>query len=254
MHRIRALLRTALDDVVEALFPAGCRRCGRGLPGDRPVPRAARPYAALWNGQLQRSVIGSWSVPARVVCGGCASTLQRAPRAGVILEAGGLRCITPFAASPVLFDLIHALKYESQVQLAPWLGAFMAAALRGAAMPGALLVPVPLHARRERARGFNQSQLLAATIVRRWGGVLHPGVVERVRDTPAQARLPHPARQANVAAAFRRTGRLPDAPQVVIVDDVVTTGATAAAVAAALGVDPRRVLVAAVCCAQAGAG
>ena len=79
---------------------------------------------------------------------------------------------------------------------------------------------------------------------------LGAGLVERVRDTPAQARLPHAERQANVAAAFRRTGRIPAHAQIVIVDDVVTTGATVAAVVAALDVDPSRILVAALCSAR----
>ena len=252
MIDVAAGLRRCLDDVVEAVFPTACRRCRHALPDDRAVPRMARPYAALWNGQLRRPVCGSWSLPARLLCGVCASGLVRRPRTAIRLDGTGLRCVTPFAPTPALFDLIHALKYESQVQIAPWFAAFMAAALRGAAGPDVLLVPVPLHARRERARGFNQSQLLAAVMARRLGLPLATDRVERARDTPPQAQLPHAARHGNLAGAFRRTGRVPERGQVVIIDDVVTTGATVAAVAAALDVDPGRVLVAALCCAHPG--
>jgi len=253
MIDLAAGLRRRIEDVIEAVFPTACRRCGHALPDERAVPRTARPYAALWNGQLRRPVCGSWSLPTRLLCGGCAGGLVRSPRAAVLLDGTGLRCVTPFEPTPVLFELIHAMKYESQVQIAPWFAAFMAAALRGAAGPDSLLVPVPLHARRERVRGFNQSQLLAAVIARRSGLPLGADLVQRARDTPAQAQLPHAARHSNLAGAFRRTGRVPVRGQVVIVDDVVTTGATVAAVAAALDVDPGRVLVTAVCCARPGA-
>jgi ComF family protein len=95
-------------------------------------------------------------------------------------------------------------------------------------------VPVPLHWRRRLARGFNQSALLAQAASRRYGlRVLH--AVRRRRATSAQAGLSNAERRANVAGAFRvRRRRVVAGRRILLVDDVMTTGATASACAAAL--------------------
>ncbi len=102
---------------------------------------------------------------------------------------------------------------------------------------GATLVPVPLHARKLRERGYNQSRLLAETFARAAGGgtrVAEP--LRRGVDTPTQTRLDRKTRQENLRGAFAaRDGlRLDPAERFVIVDDVFTTGATLNACAVAL--------------------
>jgi ComF family protein len=134
-----------------------------------------------------------------------------------------------------LRDIIHALKYEGRRSIAPTLGALMRSAgaelLRGADVA----VPVPLHPRRERSRGFNQADDLARAL----GLPVRP-LLRRIRNTTSQIELPKDERQRNVRDAFalRASGGSEDPPLhaavLVLVDDVSTTGATLDACASVL--------------------
>ncbi|TQV62537.1 MAG: ComF family protein [Halothiobacillaceae bacterium] len=86
------------------------------------------------------------------------------------------------------------------------------------------LIPVPIHPRRLRERGYNQSMELARPLARRLGIPLLPHALQRVRATTPQMRLPEAARAANVRGAFAVHGDLP--AHVALIDDVLTTGAT----------------------------
>jgi ComF family protein len=95
-------------------------------------------------------------------------------------------------------------------------------------------VPVPLHWQRRWARGFNQSELLARGIARRCG-VLMVRALRRTRCTATQTGLSHTGRRQNVTGAFQvRRPRAVAGKRVLLIDDVMTTGSTAAACAAAL--------------------
>jgi ComF family protein len=131
----------------------------------------------------------------------------------------------------VLRELIHLYKYGRVKTLARPLGALLAAALPREECFDAV-TPVPLHWRRQWQRGFNQSELLARTIARRCGvPVIH--ALKRVRPTVAQAGLSNTGRRRNVAAAFRPR-RAVEGKRILLIDDVMTTGSTAAACALAL--------------------
>jgi ComF family protein len=133
--------------------------------------------------------------------------------------------------------LIHALKYGDRLDLAPTLGAWMAQAGAGLLAEADALVPVPLHWRRLWARRFNQSAALSEVISRHSGIAVSYGALRRTRSTAQQVGLTASERATNVQGAFRvpASGR----PEVhgrrlILIDDVLTSGATSDACARAL--------------------
>jgi ComF family protein len=130
----------------------------------------------------------------------------------------------------VLRELIHLLKYGKVRTLARPLSALLAQALpRDEAFDAA--IPVPLYWRRRLQRGFNQAELLARGLSGRTG-IPVVKALRRVRPTPTQAGLGTSARRQNVARAFRARGV--HGKRILLIDDVMTTGATASACALAL--------------------
>jgi ComF family protein len=130
----------------------------------------------------------------------------------------------------VLRELIHLYKYGKVKTLARPLSGLLAQALpRDEAFDAA--VPVPLYWRRHLQRGFNQAELLARGLSRRTG-IPVVRALGRLRPTPAQAGLSNSARRQNVSQAFRARGV--QGKRILLIDDVMTTGATAASCAAAL--------------------
>jgi ComF family protein len=143
-------------------------------------------------------------------------------------------------------DAVHALKYRALPRIADDLADAMVRLLPA---PGSdsppFLVPIPLAPRRQRERGYNQSEALAAALGRRWRVPVARGLLERVRETATQTTLTPETRLANVAGAFGMSNvefpMLNDHWELdiehstfVIVDDVFTTGATIAEAARAL--------------------
>ena len=132
---------------------------------------------------------------------------------------------------------LHALKYEGERRLAPPLGAAVARRWARAGAAGDVLVPVPASPDRVRERGYDQAALIAAEAARRLRLPM-TRVLERTRATTAQFDLDRVARASNLDGAFRVVpGGEPSAIAgcwIVLVDDVVTTGATLAACAVAL--------------------
>jgi ComF family protein len=137
--------------------------------------------------------------------------------------------------------LVHALKYGDRLDLAPMMGRWMANAGRELTAEADLLVPVPLHWRRQWARRFNQSALLAAVVAKLSGRTdglrVSHRALKRVKATAQQVGLARSERALNVQGAFR----VPAAAKaevagrrVVLVDDVLTSGATIEACARAL--------------------
>jgi len=133
--------------------------------------------------------------------------------------------------------LVHAFKYGDRLDLAPTLGRWMATAGRALLTDADAIVPVPLHWRRHWARRFNQSTLLAQVIADASGVSLALRALKRVKATPQQVGLSQSARAENVQGAFRvPDDSKPDVVgrRLVLVDDVLTSGATMDACARAL--------------------
>lgn len=170
-------------------------------------------------------------------CSRCALPLPRTPSDRGLCPAC-LRRPPPQAGTHALFHyaapvdgLVSGLKYGARLSHARLLGRLLAE--RGRALPApAALLPVPLHPARLRTRGFNQAVELARPLARALGVPLALGLASRVRDTPAQVGLTAAARRRNLRAAFRVHGPVP--ASLWVVDDVMTTGATVAALAGAL--------------------
>jgi ComF family protein len=126
-----------------------------------------------------------------------------------------------------LRDAVVWLKYHDRRSLARDLGLLLAVSLeeqREAWLPDAL-VPVPIHPRRRRERGYNQAELLAAALSELTGLPVRDAL-ERVADTPPQVDLSREQRWQNVRGAFAPRAGLSPGRRPVLIDDVQTTGAT----------------------------
>ncbi|HYC36826.1 MAG TPA: ComF family protein [Usitatibacter sp.] len=183
-----------------------------------------------------------------VLCQRCDNAVPRleiaCARCAAVLPAPGVcgRCL----GSPPAFDraaaalqycfpvdrLVHRFKFQGDFAMGTWLGTQLARRVEGMPRPKLLVAP-PLGARRLRERGFNQSVELARTVGSALGIAVDPFIVCRVRDTVAQRGLDAEERRRNLAGAFECRGTVRGL-HVGVIDDVITTGATVDAVAAAL--------------------
>ena len=139
----------------------------------------------------------------------------------------------------VLFDgpiprIIHQMKYNGLFALAEPLAELMIEAWARWQIPVDVVVPVPLHAERERKRGYNQSALLTNHLCRRLNLAFTPAALQRVRYTRPQVELSAAERLANVADAFKANPVAVAGADVLLIDDVCTTGATMIAATEAL--------------------
>jgi len=215
LPRLIKLKGMALD----LLFPRWCVGCGRegdficpscrqSLPKIMPplCPKCGRPQSSA------------------ILCPNCV---------GWQAEIDGIR--SPFRFDGAIRQAIHQLKYRNLRALAMLLAQLLDDYLTSNPVPGEVLVPVPLHQRRLRERGYNQSSLLAQGLGKLTNLPVVNDCLIRQRHAPPQARTSTvDERQSNVANAFScRDGRLQD-KQVLLVDDVSTSGATLDACARAL--------------------
>lgn len=129
----------------------------------------------------------------------------------------------------VTASIVHALKYNDHTELAPALARLIVNVSGEVISAADYIIPVPLHPKRLRQRKFNQAQLLAKFISRSTGIRIIPDLLIRTKDIPSQSGLNRKQRIANVCNAFRveqRHAHLIRGSKIIIVDDVITTGAT----------------------------
>ncbi len=133
--------------------------------------------------------------------------------------------------------LVHALKYQDRTDLAPAMGRWMARAGQPLLDEADVLVPVPLHWRRGWSRRYNQSGVLARVIERETGVRVAAEALRRIRPTEQQIGLSRTERASNVQGAFKVASHRQssiEGQRVVLIDDVLTSGATVDACARAL--------------------
>jgi len=212
-----------LDTILHWVFPVDCAACGHPA-ADRRLPFFCR---ACWES------ITPIEGPACPQCGQpfdspialayspghrCRACREKPPRFD--------RALSPYRYEGVLEQAIHLFKYRRKDALAAPLADLMLAWV-DRLPPVDLVMPVPLHPSRLRTREFNQSLLLADRIARRLGLPLSFEHLERIRETKSQTALDRAGRARNVRRAFavRNPDSLKDI-RVLLVDDVLTTGAT----------------------------
>jgi ComF family protein len=221
------------DQIADVLFPERCAACATIVAARTLFCHACRATVnVLGPPECDRCGRPLRDSTASDCCGDSDHAPIRRVRAFARYDAGD-------PSHPVA-DALHAFKYRGLQRLAPRLASAMLPRIP-AATATTIIAPVPLHRVRLRTRGFNQSALLATHVGQALGCPVAVRLLVRTRDTPSQTALSAAARRANVADAFavRRAGDA-HGRDVILIDDVWTSGATTEAAARALRADGAR--------------
>lgn len=232
----RARLRAGAADLLDAFVDRRCAGCG-GPTGrgedvcaacDAAVDRAGSALCLLC---LRRDVAGS-PPPAP------APAAPSRARAGCPLHGSDRLLLAGPPHAPPLDAIVREFKYAGGSRLAPWVASLVPVppGIGGALGREGIVVPVPLHPARRAWRGYDQAESIARRLGS-WWGVPVVSALRRVRETKPQARLGGETRRRNVEGAFRpaeRADAIVAGRVVLLVDDVVTTGATMLEAAEAL--------------------
>jgi ComF family protein len=215
---VLARLRPITQALLDLVFPPYCVACGQ--PGtwlcsvcQACVPILQPPFCAHCGHNLDKAGLCA-------KCQGASSHLEI------------IRSVAPHVWP--LRSTVHALKYEGMRVLAAPLADLLAQCWQATGHPVDVIVPVPLHPRRVRQRGYNQAAILARALGPRLGLPVLTQALVRQRDTHSQVGLSAQERRDNVWGAFTCQSEALLGARVLLVDDVFTTGATLEACAHAL--------------------
>ena len=196
-------------DFVDLIFPRCCAACDKGLIGNE-----------------------------EIICTSCRIALPRVQEDSVSAEMIGQKFINIhevtkthayllFTKKGKVQKLLHALKYKGQAELGVEMGFMFGQEMKAAAMlpDAALIISVPLHAKKKKLRGYNQSDLLAEGFSNATGIPWSSTVLERIKHTATQTGKSKIERRENVKGVFAVRESI-NYKSVIIIDDVLTTGAT----------------------------
>lgn len=228
LRRFRRGAAAVGGGIADLALPPQCLAC------DRHVAEAGGLCAACWGGfrLIEQPYCARLGIPFSYDLG------RGALSAEAIADPPPFdRCRAVAHFDTVARTLVHGLKYRDHVELARWMGEWMARAGIDILAEADLIVPVPLHRFRLWTRRFNQSAALARSVAAAAGKRFAPTVLRRVRPTAQQVGLSAAERDRNVRGAFRVVPEV--RPEIagrraLLVDDVYTTGATVKAATRAL--------------------
>ena len=229
----RGWLAGASDALVSVFFPAGCRICEKLLTGASRVPLCVECLSSFER------------VPDTIceICGRPLPGLARKDEVPLLCPACTSKTYAFDRARSFAFykdTLVRAillLKFEQIEPLGAWFAERLAELVKaeGAAMAADVVVPVPLHRERARERGYNQAALLSKPLARKLRLPHKAVLLTRARPRPDKQVLSLEERWESVRGAFAtRSGSQVDSKRVLLIDDVLTTGATLDACARAL--------------------
>ena len=206
--------------LVSLFYPPFCAVCARAVGPEQSLClsctekklRIRPPFCAKCSQPFTGAITGSFT------CANCANRHLH-------FEAA----VSAYRSRGVAREVVHRFKYGRQIHLRRLLGDWLVEALKDSRLAARrfdLVVPVPLHPARQRERGFNQAELLAAEL-RRVSGLTVRNVLQRTRYTATQTQFDRSERMENLRGAFRlRRGSNVQDLRMLLVDDVLTTGST----------------------------
>ncbi len=224
----------ATNDLLTTMFPGDCRVCGGPLLfaygdgwGNLPVCSGCVARVKAQRGMLCTCCGEAMGMESERFAGGRADTILCTPCR--MAPPAFARAVAYAVYADEVREMLHLLKYDGVRSVAPLLGGMLAEAVRRLPLAeGTMVVAVPLFSARQRGRGYNQAEVLAGEAMKALPRLeAAHGVLRRVRDTEAQFSMSPRARRANLRGAFA----VPDAlriagKDVLVVDDIYTTGAT----------------------------